>query len=1261
MAAIDSVKKGFIKMFGSRNERIVKLYMKRVEKIGELEPQVLPLSDEDIRQRVAQMREQLRDGEVTVDELRNEALALIREAMDRHVGIRNIFSPEHADAFDASKLSGEAKAAYDKVKAEIEALEPQPVLGADGPVPSWLLVPIPTVIYDAVRQMYPESRPPFRCRPFDVQLIGATVLFEGKIAEMRTGEGKTIVAPMACFLAALEGHQCHVVTVSDYHVQRDRDWTFPAFHHLGMSVGAIHPMHMQHPQIKQQMYQCDVVYGTNSEFGFDFLRDNMKLSVQEQVQRKRNFCIVDEIDSILIDEARTPLIISGPAHDDAPKYPEANKAAIRLAQLQKQANADTAARIKQDGFVDQQAKVWRTTPGAIQKIVDKFRDLGPNFLEEKEAEQIDHVQYYVAKPEQRQASMTPLGIEEAQNMLGTKFYVGDDMSMDHLVSQAVRAHAVYERDKDYVVQNGEVVIVDEFTGRLMVGRQWSDGLHQAVEAKEGVKIKQETQTLATITIQNFFKLYKRLAGMTGTAATEATEFMEIYGLDVVQIPTNRLVIRDDANDLIYLTEDAKWNAIVDEIKTVSEMGRPVLVGTTSVEKSEMLSAKLKKRTSVEHEVLNAKQHEREAHIVVEAGRQREDKRGNKVGVVTISTNMAGRGTDIRLGPGVHDLGGLHIIGTERHESRRIDNQLRGRAGRQGDPGSSRFFISMEDDLMKMFAGKSTMKALSMLGMKEDDAIEHKWITKSVENAQKKVEERNFQIRKNLLEYDEVMEYQRNTFYGTRQRVLEGRGVKELITDYIAESVEDAVGKYLDRDFVPEQIAAAARSELGAVIETGKLRADSLDEVENRLRDYAKTAVRSEIDNSIGEYLPEDRTEEAWDLKGLTHWARTRFDVDLKGSQTRNASPTEIAAIIAEGAFARIDERSLEGFGRFFEPNYAAGELANWAKTKFGLEIDAEQLAPKRTESISAAQQRVVEYLYERVVAEYDRREINYPVEFVIGVRDSAAQTGSTQGEAWANQQIAQWADDRFDLGWTPESLISRSRTSIERDLMQANKAWHGEQLDAWVDEAVGLEDEALVERFKERWNAKCDTDALAEAEDRREFIRERCLNVLRTELAQLERHVLLRNLDQSWKDHLFAMDQVRDSVSLRGYSEKDPKLEFKREGSYQFQEMLRSVRERVSEQVFRARLTLDAQLHSVFGQQQAQHDVAASMGVSAAGGGGGGVAGSAEQQRDLEAAERAGSEGQVTQTIVRTEEKVGRNDPCPCGSGKKYKQCHGRK
>jgi len=1261
MAVLDPVKKSLVKVFGSRNERLIKSYRKRVQQINDCEPQIRPLTDAQLKQRAQELRRQIADGQVLPRDAQAEAFALMRESIDRNVGIRNIFNPELE--FDPARLpSDEARQAYQQVRQQIDQTPDAPVLGADVAVPAWLTVEIPNVLHEAVRQMQPESRPPFRARPFDVQLIGGMVLHEGKIAEMKTGEGKTIVAPLACFMAALEGLQCYVVTVNDYLVQRDRDWVFPAFHALGMTVGAIHSYHLQPPEAKQRAYECDVVYGTNSEFGFDYLRDNMKLSVAEQVQKNRDFCIVDEIDSILIDEARTPLIISGPAHDDAPQYQQANQVAEQLVQRQKAANQETRQRLNQPGFVEQQAKKLRANPAAIQKIVAKFRDLGPDYIEEKEAEQIDHLQYYVVKPEQKQASMTHEGVEEAQKIVGTRFYVvGNDMAWDHLINQAVRAHTVYEKDRDYVVKDGEVVIVDEFTGRLMVGRQWSDGLHQAVEAKEskhGVQIKKETQTLATVTIQNFFKLFKRLAGMTGTAVTEAGEFMEIYGLDVAAIPTNKPVIRADHDDLIFLTQEAKWNAIIEEIKEVSEAGQPVLVGTTSVEKSQYLSDLLTRKYGVDHEVLNAKQHEREAHIVAKAGHQHVDNRSRTVGNVTISTNMAGRGTDIRLPQEVLDAGGLHIVGTERHESRRIDNQLRGRAGRQGDPGSSRFFISMEDDLMKMFAGKSTMKALSMLGMKEDEAIEHRWITRSVERAQRKVEERNFQIRKNLLEYDEVMEYQRGYFYGRRQKVLDGDGIGEIVFDYIAESIEDACARYLDPLFVPEQVAATVRQIIGVTVDPQRLKGKELADIDNRVRYDAKSELRAEIETSLEEYVSHDIPPEDWDAKGLSQWAMSRFGVDLKQSQIRQSAPEEIGSRLSEAAFEQVDRKSLDPLADFFEPGYAEGELAAWAQRKFGIEFNVDDLKPQRNERPADQQQRVAERMYQEVREAYERREIVYPVDFVLETAFGIAQQGADAG-AWAADQLARWANHRFDLGWTAESVRAMTGDQLREQLIEAAEEWHGPKLEQWLDQAAAHDsDEAIAEAFQQRWGVAFDPDRYEEADNPRDAMEMQARAILRTELTQLERYVLLQILDQTWKDHLYAMDQLKDSIGLRGYGEKDPKIEYKREGARIFQEMQQTVRDKVSDLIFRAKLTANAQMRSAYSQQaEAHHQKRQGTGVAAAAAA---QPATDEQRADLEAAQRAGAEKQVAQTIVNRERKVGRNDPCPCGSGKKYKQCCGR-
>lgn len=602
-------------------------------------------------------------------------------------------------------------------------------------------------------------------RHFDVQLIGGIVLHQGKIAEMATGEGKTLVATLPAYLNALAGKGVHIVTVNDYLAKRDRDWMSPLYEFLGLKAGAIQS-HQEYGE-KKAAYLCDITYGTNNEFGFDYLRDNMRVRSEEQVQISRglNYAIVDEVDSILIDEARTPLIISGSAEESTEKYYIADKVARRL----------------------------------------KF---GKHF-EIKEKERMSH--------------LTEEGIEEVEKLLNVdSIYTDRNMEWPHYIEQALRAHHLFKNDKDYIVKGGEVVIVDEFTGRLMEGRVWSDGLHQAVQAKEHQRIKEENQTLATITLQNFYRLYKKLAGMTGTAVTEAAEFDKIYRLEVISIPTNKPMRRTNFPDRVYRTEKEKFDAIIKEIVEVHKQGRPILVGTVSIEKSELLSEKLM-REGIEHEVLNAKQHEREAHIVAKAGQS---------GNVTIATNMAGRGTDIVLGEGVATMGGLHIIGTERHEARRIDNQLRGRAGRQGDPGSSRFYVSLQDDLMRIFASERVSSLLKTFGMEEGMAIEHTMVSKSIERAQKKVEEHNFEIRKHLLEYDEVMDEQRKTVYTLRQNVLEGKYLRDYVVQMIEDCIKEIVNFAYDTKHSSDEeeafdLAAWFKQKFGVAID--------LDEVEEKTR------------------------------------------------------------------------------------------------------------------------------------------------------------------------------------------------------------------------------------------------------------------------------------------------------------------------------------------------------------------------------------------------------------------------------------------
>jgi len=599
-------------------------------------------------------------------------------------------------------------------------------------------------------------------RHFDVQMIGGYILHQGKIAEMKTGEGKTLVATLAVYLNALEGKGVHVVTVNDYLAKRDKEWMEPVYNALGMTVGNI--CHDTSNDERKKAYNCDITYVTNNELGFDYLRDNMVVTKEQRVLRPLNYAIVDEVDSILIDEARTPLIISGAGEQSTDKYYIAN----RIVPMLKGRHITESEEIK-----------------AKYEGIDLSK--GYDYL-------VDEKNHTVVLTEQ--------GVQKAEKFLGVK-NIYEDMQSEwvHHITQAIRAHELYKRDVAYVVKDGEVIIVDEFTGRLMPGRRWSDGLHQAIEAKENLKIEQENQTLATITFQNFFRMYNKIAGMTGTALTEASEFWEIYKLDVVEVPTNNPMIRKDWPDVIYRTEKEKYNAIVNDIEQCWRRGQPVLVGTRSIEKSELISDILRKK-GIPHNVLNAKYHELEAQIIAQAGAK---------GAVTIATNMAGRGTDIVLGAGdeenskfVREAGGLYIIGTERHESRRIDNQLRGRAGRQGDPGASRFYLSMQDELMRLFGSDRMATLMQKLGLKEGDDIQHPWISKAVENAQRKVEGMNFDIRKQLIDYDNVMNKQREAVYRLRNEILEGEDVSATIQDMILESVEEKIDQWAPEKTYPEQ-------------------------------------------------------------------------------------------------------------------------------------------------------------------------------------------------------------------------------------------------------------------------------------------------------------------------------------------------------------------------------------------------------------------------------------------------------------------------
>ncbi|MFZ5663289.1 MAG: preprotein translocase subunit SecA [Pseudomonadota bacterium] len=899
------------RVFGSRNERLLRQLQRTVDKINALEPQMEKLSDAELQAKTPEFKQRIANGE-SLDKLLPEAFAVCREASRRVLGMRH----------------------------------------------------------------------------YDVQLIGGMVLHLGKIAEMRTGEGKTLVATLPVYLNALEGKGVHVVTVNDYLAKRDSSWMGRLYSWLGLSVGVVYPG-MPHSD-KKAAYEADITYATNNEIGFDYLRDNMALSKEDRFQRGLNFAIVDEVDSILIDEARTPLIISGPADESPELYIKVNRIVPNMTRQQTEDGIG-------DYWVDEKSKQVHLSEAGQEHAEELLRRAG--ILAEDES-----------------------------------LYAPHNIHVVHHLNAALRAHAIYQRDVDYIVRDGEVIIVDEFTGRTLPGRRWSDGLHQAVEAKEGVPVQRENQTLASITFQNLFRMYRKLAGMTGTADTEAYEFQSIYGLEVVVIPTHRPMVRKDHPDAVFLNKAGKYRAVINEIKDCHSRGQPVLVGTTSIEVSEMLSEQLR-AAGIPHQVLNAKQHEREAQIVAQAGRP---------GAVTIATNMAGRGTDIVLGGSLeaeiaeltaqnggvepdevtkarlkaewqkrHDevkaLGGLHIIGTERHESRRIDNQLRGRAGRQGDPGSSRFYLSLEDNLMRIFAADWVQRVMARMGLKEDDIIESPLVTKQIANAQRKVEAHNFDIRKNLLEFDDVNNDQRKVIYAQRDELLDAEDIRENIEG-------------IRRDVVAEFVTR---------------------------------------------FVPPQSIDEQWDLPGLQ-------------------------ATLEQELGVRVD---LQG-------------LVAGAK-----EIDAEG---------------ILEHVQDAVARHFAERE----------------------------QQIG--------------------------------------------SETMRL----------------------------------------------LEKHIMLNVLDQNWKEHLARMDYLRQGIHLRGYAQKQPKQEYKREAFELFSDMLEKVKRDVITLLARVRIRSEEEIAMMEAAERAQAEaVARQMQFQHASAGGFGA--------DEEAA-------QAESDALAAMPKVGRNDPCPCGSGKKYKHCHGQ-
>jgi preprotein translocase subunit SecA len=1249
-------------IFGSRNERLLRGYQEKVERINALEPEFEALSDEALAGNTEEFRRRFREGE-TLDDLLPEAFAACREAAKRCVWLGHQEAPAdlHPEIQERIRQAMQGRAS---------------LLDPDSGKPI-------------------ETHGLYGMRPYDVQLIAGMVLHEGKLAELATGEGKTLCASLPTYLNCLSGRSVHIVSTNDYLVRVGREWNMPIFRRLGVSVGAIQAD--MDPQDRQAQYACDVVYGTNNEFGFDYLRDNMKTTAEDQVQGDLAFAIVDEADSVLIDEARTPLIISGPAFESTDMYEKAD---------------------------------------AIARQLKAGRD-------------------FEIKEKEHQCPLTEEGVRRAEELAGIgSFYVAGNMEWPHLIDQALRAHHLYRRDKNYVVKGEDVVIVDEFTGRLMPGRQWSDGLHQAVEAKEQIRIKEETQTLATITLQNYFRMYDKLAGMTATAMTEATEFDKIYQLEVVTIPTNRPLSRVGHADVVFRTLKEKLGAIVDEIKEYHDRGRPILVGTTSIEMSERLSNMLDRRYGIQHEVLNAKYHEKEAQIVALAGQRHVGRDGEEKGNVTIATNMAGRGTDIKLGPGVvwpncfgswdlqrqnipSDFGhkccvgcpeydgrtncahcfkpkidpdfpkrgrtecvenppcGLHVIGTERHEARRIDNQLRGRSGRQGDPGSSRFFLSLEDDLMRIFARDWVSGALEKLGMEEGMALEHKWLTKGIENAQKKVEERNFDIRKNLLKYDEVMDQQRKIFYGRRQNILTSDDLRDFVWNLLAESVETAVEAYLDESYSLETVAEWAARNLGGQVDPGQLRGRAADDLADFLRGQARDWAREAIDESLGEFVPDPADYEEGervpgpDYRSLAQWARTRLGVEVSESDLKQAPPHEIRDRLLDAAGAAIDQVDFGPVAGFLEPAFRQGALADWANQKFDLGLEAADF----DDSDSAAAR---DLLNRRLSELYAEKERAYPVEFAIE-EFLTPQVGHGEQDF---ESLAEWASRFYLTDVHPHDVRSRRADVVREKLLaiarefdesgrlratveggveehrpatgadEQAEAW--QPLAAWCRRTLGLEiqPDELLEASRparaETGRDASDDEAGPEAETAEQpdtepptavrdpvaaFVEARARADRRGRMTELERYLLLQAHDTSWKDHLLTMDHLRSSVGLRGYAQKDPLVEYKREGLDSFERMLESAREKFTDLFFRARWVRQDALSRIWAGQESRHALASS-------------AYEAQRQAALESTQRAqmADEGEsAVTTIVRQQPKVGRNDPCPCGSGKKYKKCCGRR
>ncbi|MHC4171371.1 MAG: preprotein translocase subunit SecA [Planctomycetota bacterium] len=1143
----DKVNKILLKVFGSRNERLVKAYSVIGQEAGEFEEQTKKLDDQALKAKTDEFKAALKAG-TRPEDILPEAFAVVREAARRNVGMRH----------------------------------------------------------------------------FDVQLIGGKVLYEGKVTEMATGEGKTLAATLAAYLVYLTGRKIHIVTVNDYLAKRDAEWMGPVYEALGLTVGAIQADMDTAGGERKSQYDYDITYGTNNEFGFDYLRDNMKTSLDQMVQSERQYAIIDEVDSILIDEARTPLIISGPAFDDVSRYKKADQVTRKLISLH-----SSYDRIKRQ--IDSAERTIASAQGELaeaKKDKDKKRiENAQKAIERSQAElqnaQVrlsEATQYYEVEYDRKAVHLTHEGVGAAQEIAGVgSFFTGSNMDWPHLLEQSLRAHVTFEKEKDYVVMDGKVIIVDEFTGRLMHGRQWSDGLHQAVEAKEAVTVKEETQTLATITLQNFFKLYDQIAGMTGTATTEAEEFMNIYKLDVVVIPTNEPCIRDDREDIIYKSMGEKFDAIVEEINDISLSGRPLLVGTTSVEKNEAFSAALTKKYGLEHEILNAKQHEREATIVTKAGQQHKGRDGRMQGNITIATNMAGRGTDIVLGPGVAEIGGLHVLGTERHEARRIDNQLRGRAGRQGDAGSGQFFLSFDDDLMRVFAPEWTVKALSWIGWEEGQPIYHKRISKGIEKAQKKVEERNFEIRKSLLEYDEVMDYQRKIFYSRRRETLAGRALKKIIEEMVNSAIAKNGDTILSESYPLNCIIEWARTNFGVDLKPADIANTKVKEIERLIKEQAKDNAANSISLSMGEYLEDYSDWRTWDIAGLCKWAMSAFRVSLSPGKIKQQSPEEIEEQLISAAAEQIDKKDCSQLVEFLKDDFGVRTFAEWARAKFDIKLDVGELA-----SLNASE--IHQLLGEKTAAKYKQREIEYPVEFAMNMV-----YGPQGANVYAFEALAEWANKKYNAGFSVERMQNTKPRALHKQLLELSRSFNNGELDRELSEKqASLNTAELVSWANERFQASLTEEDLAgEGPELKDKLLQQAREFLRAELSDLEKYVLLNVYDSAWKDHLYSMDHLKSNVWMRSFAEKDPKTEYKREGFRMFNEMLDTIEDRVTDIIFKVHLEAGARARSVWNVSQTTHDEVGQFAM-------------AERQR---AAAQA-PQGQPRIKQIKLEHpKVGRNDP----------------